>query len=166
MSTYEHGEHGDADNQQRIQPASRWTPILNGTIYCSPACGGRCKKADYDQAVTDAANLAAGLGDGWKPRVWENMGWHYSAVKDVAAVYAPNRGGYWVSIGGNTTGSAMPQFIGEAANPVEAVKIALEQISALIRIATAKRQIIAQGLGQPAPALPDLTPNPSEQQPE
>lgn len=28
----------------------------------------------------DAAKLARGLGRGWKPNVWENLGWHWEAV--------------------------------------------------------------------------------------
>jgi hypothetical protein len=55
-----------------------WKPRLRGKIYCSSACGHRCTKHDYDDAVKNAKALAKKLGYGWKTRVWENMGWHYS----------------------------------------------------------------------------------------
>lgn len=28
----------------------------------------------------DAKALCARMGEGWEPRVWENLGWHYTAV--------------------------------------------------------------------------------------
>lgn len=51
------------------------------TKKCADWCGRGCTKEEYDQAVVDADNLVALLGntDAWEPRVWENMGWHYSA---------------------------------------------------------------------------------------
>lgn len=64
-----------------------WTPILKGDVYCSPRCGMNCKKAWHDDAVEKAAALAARLGAGWEPRVWENLGWHYSVNKGVCGVY-------------------------------------------------------------------------------
>lgn len=61
-----------------------WTPVLRGKIFCSPRCGGSCTKAAYDAAVKHAAELAALLGPGWEPVVWENLGWHYECKKGVA----------------------------------------------------------------------------------
>lgn len=57
----------------------RWKPRLRGLIYCSPGCGGDCKRADYERAKENAAKLATLLGPGWKPSVWENLGWHFAA---------------------------------------------------------------------------------------
>lgn len=57
-----------------------WTPILDGKIYCSAACGCKCTKEAYDKAHTDGDTLVNRLGtDDWEVRVWENMGWHYEA---------------------------------------------------------------------------------------
>ena len=67
MNIYEHDETAIGD----VDP--RWTPILKGDQYCSPACGGRCKKSDYDKAVTQSNEIAQLLGDGWKPSVNENL---------------------------------------------------------------------------------------------
>lgn len=56
-----------------------WTPVRRGPVYCSPACGYDCKQVDYDRCVLAANELAASLGQGWTPRVWENLGWYYEA---------------------------------------------------------------------------------------
>ena len=66
--------------------ADRWTPVRNGDMFCSPACGCKCKLADYERAVKAAGNLAALLGGGWYPNVWENGGWHYDVRKGKATV--------------------------------------------------------------------------------
>lgn len=67
-----------------------WTPALStdGVFYCSPRCGGGkfCRRAWYDAAVRNAEALAARMGDGWEPRVWENLGWHYSVGKGSATI--------------------------------------------------------------------------------
>jgi len=75
MAIYEHDETG-------VGPLdSRWTPVLKGDQYCSPSCGGRCKKADYDAAVLESKEIADQLGSGWIPEVYENLGWHWKVAK-------------------------------------------------------------------------------------
>lgn len=64
-----------------------WTPVLRGTIYCSPACGGGCTKSAYDLAVGLADNLARRLGNGFVPRVTENLGWHYGCTLEAGDDY-------------------------------------------------------------------------------
>ncbi len=87
MTTYDHNPN------QAPAVADEWTPVLKGDVFCSPACGGNCKKAEYDQAVKAANELAAILGAGWEPDVWENLGWHYRAIKQDSEV-GPEHGGY------------------------------------------------------------------------
>lgn len=58
------------------QPAVR---KADGT-YCSPWCGMGCTFAAFEKATADAEALATQLGPNWEPHVWENMGWHYSAM--------------------------------------------------------------------------------------
>ena len=61
------------------------TPVLRGEFYCSPACCGDrpfCTKAAYDRANHEAAAMATELGNGWKPDVWENLGWYGSARRN------------------------------------------------------------------------------------
>lgn len=53
-------------------------PILRGALYCSPKCGCRCTKADYDRCWRKANALAKKMGRGWEADVWENCGWCYA----------------------------------------------------------------------------------------
>jgi hypothetical protein len=66
--------------------ALRWTPVERGDMYCSPACGFGCTRAEHNEAQRRAATLVAALGDGWTPRVWEYLGWHYAAVAAGGAI--------------------------------------------------------------------------------
>lgn len=65
---------------QKPQKPLSWTPRRRGHIYCAPACGGRCTLAQYHAAKLAGQKLCERLGRGWKPRVWENLGWHYKAI--------------------------------------------------------------------------------------
>tara|TARA_R110002074_G_scaffold280676_1_gene452049 strand:- start:1458 stop:1925 length:468 start_codon:yes stop_codon:yes gene_type:complete len=62
-------------------------PVLNGKIYCSPRCGCKCTKAAFDRATKEANALAARMGDGWAPEVWENCGWHYTVAKGEMTIH-------------------------------------------------------------------------------
>lgn len=127
---------------------NRWKPVLNGNIYCSPACGGKCTKAEHDDAQEAGEILAALLGPGWRPRVWENMGWHYSAEipgarkghSTIADIYPPSssRGRYWVSI------NAPQQVTAEHKDPVEAVLAATELADQLASQLTSARYAVRQ----------------------
>lgn len=57
-----------------------WTPVRNGNVYCSPACGHGCTHQAYLEATAQAHNLARLLGGGWHGVVSENLGWHYHAA--------------------------------------------------------------------------------------
>ena len=57
-----------------------WTPRHRGHIYCSPACGGRCTREAFEISTQRAKALCRRMGSGWKPKVWENLGWHYKVV--------------------------------------------------------------------------------------
>lgn len=39
---------------------------------------------EFEAAEASANALVAKLGDGWEPQVWDNLGWHYSAIKKSA----------------------------------------------------------------------------------
>lgn len=68
-----------ANYMARKPRALSWVPKRLGAVYCAPACGHGCKHSDYLTAQRRAARLCAKLGKGWRPNVWENLGWHYSA---------------------------------------------------------------------------------------
>jgi hypothetical protein len=78
--------------RRQVKPPviDRWKPVRAGLVYCSPACGRGCMRAEYDRAVLKATRLAQRLGPGWRTRVWENLGWHW-------CVYSPNG---WVEVSG------------------------------------------------------------------
>lgn len=88
MATYDHNP-----NQAPATP-DEWAPVLNGDIFCSPRCGGGCTKAEYDAAVTAADALAAKLGPGWEPDIWENLGWHYAVRRGDSEVFHDDIGRY------------------------------------------------------------------------
>jgi hypothetical protein len=113
-----------------------WTPRdLGGGIYCSPRCGYKCKRAEFDRVTAAAAALAARMGEGWRPHVWENGGWHYYAVKGdgghhsgLAEIHPPTRhqAGYsaWI----NPQTEAIGQVITEVvSDPIEALGLATQE---------------------------------------
>ena len=59
-----------------------WKPKRKGEVYCAPACGRGCTHAEYLKAQKLAKKLAKQLGGGFKPVVWENMGWHWEVEKN------------------------------------------------------------------------------------
>jgi hypothetical protein len=67
----------------------QWTPVRNGEIYCSPACGCNCTQAEFELATMQAERLCARMNNmkggfkDWVPYVWENMGWHFQIRREV-----------------------------------------------------------------------------------
>jgi hypothetical protein len=86
------------DSEFAVFKGDRWTPKLQGDVFCSPACGGGCKKADFDRANEVAKALASMMGHGWAPRVWENLGWHFEVAKGCATICLETSGQYTASI--------------------------------------------------------------------
>lgn len=117
-----------------------WTPILSqgGRVYCSPRCGGKCLKEHYDNAVTAADALAARMGAGWKPAVWENLGWHYRVEKGVAVLHAkedrrkPAVNGAYPITGYMVFLNSAKQFVSHAATPEDALGFAAQDARTLI----------------------------------
>jgi hypothetical protein len=106
----------------------RHIPVLSsdGVTYCSPNCGLGCAKAAFDKATADAAALCERMGPGWEPRVWENLGWHWSISKGAAVIYA-NRGCYSAWINTQThVAQHHVQFIETAETPEDALGIAVQ----------------------------------------
>ena len=111
------------DEDGRCAPRS-----LPGGIYCSPRCGGRCTRREFDRATAEAAALAKRMGEGWEPRVWENLGWHYEVHKGAAVIHVTidrnAKGspvvGYWADI------QTAKQFIADAKEPEDALGFAIQ----------------------------------------
>ena|ERR1019366_8878051 len=103
-----------------------WTPVARGNRYCSPACGGGCTRMQFVMAQNSAQTLCTELGDGWKPRVWENLGWHYSATHgDRLEVYP--HGPFTAYFSGEL------QIIKKGRTATSAVKNTLDAVKKLIR---------------------------------
>ena len=58
-------------------------PVRRGPFYCSPWCGANCTIVAYDAACFKGKAVAEQLGPNWMSRIWENMGWYYSADDDT-----------------------------------------------------------------------------------
>ena len=67
---------------------SRGPITRQGARFCGRLCGRGCTKREYETAERLAAKLVARLGKGWLPHVWENLGWHYKAIRGVVTVHA------------------------------------------------------------------------------
>jgi hypothetical protein len=112
-----------------------WKPKANGHKYCAPACGRGCTRAEYDKAITNAAALVKRLkGKGWRPVVFENMGWHWRAISGPVQVYPSGDGKFWAMIGSkpkdNAGGLAMwtPERCLYSKDPNRAVRAALRHV--------------------------------------
>lgn len=105
-----------------------WTPRHHQLgIYCSPACGGRCTRVAYEEAVTEAAKLARHMGAGWSPEVWENSGWYFKAHKGLADIHCNSyrsEGVKSYTIFFNT----MPQVVKRGVTPEEALGLAIAEV--------------------------------------
>lgn len=116
-------------------------PVRIGAIYCSPWCGCECRWTAYERANENAAAMCKYLGPGWTPRVWENFGWHYSAVKGRMEIMPRTPGEYksagsprWTPRIGGTIYFNAPrnQFLERyARSPKAAIKRALAAARAL-----------------------------------
>ena len=122
-----------------------WTPVRRGTIYCSPACGWKCLWAAYEKAQINAGDLVDELGEGWVPRVWENLGWHFAAETPDRLVKLhpsgesytafistePSSGGTWTGRG-KTAKEALQDAMTAVQHDVDAGIQALDAIRATV----------------------------------
>lgn len=123
-------------------PESDWTPRLqdNGRVYCSPACGFKCKKEAHDAALAAATALATRLGPEWEPHVWENCAWHYSANHKTGPMAVHPRIRRWEGRSEHEESvdkytvylNTNPQFIARDADPMAAVHQAIEDLGSHI----------------------------------
>lgn len=95
------------------------TPKRRGDVYCSPRCGYGCTWLAYQQAKSAAAKLCNSLGRGWRPRVWENLGWHYEALREGVEVYGEGPAGPFMVI-------LAHQYVGHGRTPRKAIREAYE----------------------------------------
>lgn len=113
------------------QERDGWAPrSYPGGVYCSPLCGGRCKRADYDAAHRAANDLAKRMGDGWTPSVWENLGWHWSVEKGAMTI---RQWGDQFTAQFDISDSPVVQVFADAETPEDALGFALQEARGLER---------------------------------
>lgn len=137
MVTYNHNP-----NQVPATP-DEWTPVLNGDVFCSPACGHKCKKADYDHAVEAANTLAARLGYRWEVEIWENGDWFHSVKNGPATVTPTHDGEYEAKLCFPPLESAALQIFETDTDPRRAFQAAVDRLDNLIVQLTRTRSAIA-----------------------
>jgi hypothetical protein len=131
-------------NVSPLSLGDRWTPKLNGAIFCSPACGFKCKKVDFDHAMESAATLANQLGNGWRPCVWENGGWYFEVKKGAATVSVDEAGEYTATIRFHFEDDHENCLSESRQDPREAVAALVERMNQ--RVATLKRALVSVSL--------------------
>ena len=104
-----------------------WKPIRKGRIYCSSACGFDCTYAEFQIATQKAKALAKKMGSDWKPRVWENLGWHYSTISKVGSASVSGSGFTTLYVGGKQF------FTTNRKNPVRAYKTLLIEVERFLK---------------------------------
>lgn len=109
--------------------------VRHGNTFCSPRCGFGCTWAAHVRATREAEALAARLGHGWRPHVWENCGWNYEAIRGVCEIQPSIKGGNldakW-SVNGYTAWiQTEPQYISSLQpTPEEALREAMMKMKA------------------------------------
>jgi hypothetical protein len=89
----------------------------------------------------EATKLAVALvkqmkGSDWRPRVFENMGWHWRAISGPVQVYPSEGGRFWSMIGGGPKDSVgglglwTPRGCKHFKDPNRAVRDALKHVEA------------------------------------
>jgi hypothetical protein len=94
-------------------------------------------------AEKEATALAKVLGQGWKPKVWQNSGWHCCVVKGPVAVYPNPEGQFICRITDKPEGPHKLASSGRLFDtPIEAVqatiggaKIVVRKLSTLVKVA-------------------------------
>jgi hypothetical protein len=79
--------------------------------------------------------LARELGEGWTPRVWENLGWHYSAMSssDTISVHQTYSNNRYLALAHTSGGSGgQPGLTGQGDTPRKAVEDTIARIRAEI----------------------------------
>lgn len=118
-------------NARTAHPRRYASPKDGHDSYCAPWCGFHCHHAAFEQATREAAELAALMGAGWEPRVWENCGWNYDVCNGLAEVHVIRNGsgwqGGWTVSGYSGWLQSRPQHIasGPFLDPREAIDAAL-----------------------------------------
>lgn len=109
-----------------------WTPQLVGDTFCSPNCGCRCTKEDFDTATALAQSIVANLGAGWEPHVWENLGWHGDARRGESRVSLLPDGHYAATVSLSKANTSLANITASSGSPEAALAAAVNQLESLV----------------------------------
>lgn len=98
---------------------------MQSEIKCSKRCGRGCTRKEYETAEKGALKLARRLGKGWKPDVWENLGWHYAARRGGVRVHPHPTGPPGFTAYLNYQKSPGGRWVASASTPQKAIAKAL-----------------------------------------
>lgn len=89
------------------------------------------------EAQHAAAALAHCLGEGWQPVVWDNLGWHFKAVKGCVTVYPEDwrgatRASAWIEPPNTLVGPSALQIVAYGPTPEDALGNAVQDARTLI----------------------------------
>ncbi len=75
--------------------------------------------------------LARMTGRGWKLRVWENLGWHYSVVNGDLGIYPGEYTGYYsfLSVGGKGSMGAVGWGTADHRDPNKLVRLQMKKMN-------------------------------------
>jgi len=106
--------------------------LTRAKLCCSPRCGFGCTQKAKDRADQEGVALAARLGPGWEPEVWENWGWNYAASKGVAVVRPKVDGnrvsGDWVVVGYSADVNSACRKSASAETPEDALGFVVQDL--------------------------------------
>ncbi len=123
-----------------------WQPNLRGNIYCSSACGGHCKRSEYDALTKLGDDVVCRLKTkGWVANVSENLGWHVSWTNELCGIslhYSKHDKTFWCMMASGdvkavSSGSGGIDFSGHFKDPnkavAEQIKLAVPWFEAQVR---------------------------------
>lgn len=109
------------------------TARLDGDEFCSPGCGHGCTLEQYQAATVQADALMRMLGRGWRPEVWEKLGWSASVVSPCGRIRVRPRTAFGVtSYDANLCGRWATSARDPRSAVVEVVKLAREAVDEMV----------------------------------
>lgn len=109
-----------------------WKAVRRGDLYCAPACGRGCTSLEHMTAMNIARAMVERLGQGWKPEISENLGWHAwvrspcGRIRLLADKWRGELTGYSAFLN-HASDHPGGKWVGNGATPEAAVKEAIKQ---------------------------------------
>jgi hypothetical protein len=115
--------------------------VRRGKLFCAPWCGRGCTWVEHQAAVAGAARLIGRLGPGWKPRVHENLGWHYEAISPCGQVKVSQSGTRSFTAFFGDAGRPGGRWMAYGRTPQAAVDVVVAAVKAEVVVLVTKVQM-------------------------